>query len=150
MNTSTQVYKLIWMSRPLMQAAEAAVEKGLNGTNLTVRMRAVLEILHTHGQATVPDIARNLDIKRQYVQLMINETLVADLTVKRKNPRHKRSTIITLTDKGRALIETVIQHENALLKSIGEGLEDTDVETALNVVLTLIKSLKSNNGDQTA
>ncbi len=149
MNNSAQIYKLIWMSRPLMQAAEAAVEKELTGTSLTVRMRAVLEILRTHGQATVPDIARNLDIKRQYVQLMINETLAAGLTAKRKNPRHKRSTIITLTDKGRVLIETVIHRENTLLKSIAEGLEDVDVDTALNVVLTLIKRLKSNNGDQT-
>ena len=45
MINAKQLYKLIWMSRPLMQSAEAAVERGLEGIGLTVRTRAVLEVL---------------------------------------------------------------------------------------------------------
>ena len=68
MNKTDQLYQLVWVSRPLMQAAEAAVEQGLEGTGLTVRMRAVLEMLHRQGDLTVPDIAQKLEIQRQYVQ----------------------------------------------------------------------------------
>ena len=52
-----ELYQLVWMSRPLMQAAEACVESGLAGTDLTVRMRAVLEILRAGGDLAVPEIA---------------------------------------------------------------------------------------------
>jgi DNA-binding MarR family transcriptional regulator len=69
-----------------MQAANACVEAGLEGTELTVRMRAVLEILRRHGDQTVPDIAARLEIKRQYVQLMVNEVLAGGFVEQRANP----------------------------------------------------------------
>ncbi|WP_417837790.1 MarR family winged helix-turn-helix transcriptional regulator [Tritonibacter scottomollicae] len=141
-----QLYKLIWLSRPLMQSAEAAVERGLTGIGLTVRTRAVLEVLLADKEATVPDIAKSLEIKRQYVQLMVNETLAEGLTVKRENPRHKRSTLIALTQKGRALIEDVVQREMKLVRSIGEGLNAADIETALKVVTLLTENLKAELG----
>lgn len=141
-----QLYKLIWMSRPLMQSAEAAVERGLKGIGLTVRTRAVLEVLLVEKEASVPDIAEKLEIKRQYVQLMVNETITEGLTVKRENPRHKRSTLIALTQKGQALIEDVVQREMKLVRSIGDGLNAADIETALKVVTTLTENLKTELG----
>ena len=147
MNETDKLYRLIWMSRPLMQAAEAAVEQGLDGTGLTVRTRAVLEILLAHDAATVPDIAQHLEIKRQYVQVMVNETLAENLTCKRDNPRHKRSTIIALTDKGRALIEDVVQREKALVASLVAELDAGEINTALKIVETLIDKLKTQAGD---
>lgn len=147
MNEADKLYRLIWMSRPLMQAAEAAVEQGLDGTGLTVRTRAVLEILLAHDAATVPDIAQHLEIKRQYVQVMVNETLAENLTCKRDNPRHKRSTIIALTDKGRALIEDVVQREKALVASLAVQLNAGEINTALKIVETLIDKLKTQAGD---
>jgi len=142
-----RLYQLIWMSRPLMQSAEAAVERGLKGSGLTVRTRAVLEILLVEKEATVPIIAEKLEIKRQYVQLMVNETLAEDLTLKRENPRHKRSTLIALTQKGQALIEDVVQREMTLVRLIGDGLDAADIETALKVVTTLAEKLKSESGN---
>ncbi|MEP3296875.1 MAG: MarR family winged helix-turn-helix transcriptional regulator [Pseudoruegeria sp.] len=141
-----QLYKLIWMSRPLMQSAEAAVERGLKGIGLTVRTRAVLEILLVEKEAAVPDIAEKLEIRRQYVQLMVNETLAEGLTLKRGNPRHKRSTLIALTQKGQALIEDVVLREMKLVRSIGDGLDAADIETALKVVTTLTENLKAKSG----
>lgn len=146
MTETDNLYRLIWMSRPLMQAAEAAVEQGLDGSGLTVRTRAVLEILLAHDAATVPEIAQNLEINRQYVQVMVNETLAENLTCKRDNPRHKRSTIIALTDKGRALIEGVVQREKTLVASLAADLDAADINTALGIVETLIDKLKTKAG----
>ncbi|WP_420006590.1 MarR family winged helix-turn-helix transcriptional regulator [Arenibacterium sp. LLYu02] len=142
------LYRIIWMSRPLMQAAEAAVEKGLVGTGLTVRMRAILEMLHRHGDSTVPDLARELEIQRQYVQLMVNETLAEDLAVRIPNPRHKRSTLIALTEKGRILIKGVIEQERALVATIGAEIGASETEAALDVMMTLIEQLKIHNQDK--
>lgn len=106
--------QLIWMSRPLMQAAEACVEAGLVGTNLTVRMRAVLEMLDKYGEQTVPEIAAGLEIKRQNVQIMCNETMASGFVQQHPNPRHKRSFILVLTDQGRILIEDITSNEMRL------------------------------------
>ena len=143
MKKADTLYNLIWMSRPLMQAAEACVERNLAGSDLTVRMRAVLEILHVHGDLTVPDIAARLDIKRQYVQLMVNETVASGLATQRANPRHKRSTLISLSDAGRALIADVVGRERALMEEIAQDYSKDDLATALAIVQSVTSRLKA-------
>jgi DNA-binding MarR family transcriptional regulator len=143
MNHLDHLYQVIWQSRPLMQAAEAAVERGLEGSGLTVRMRAVLEILADGGAATVPEIAQRLEIKRQYVQLMINDTHAAGFTEAVPNPRHQRSKLIALTETGQSLIAQVMQREKELLKRIGGDLTDEELEITLKTMQQLIARLKS-------
>jgi len=145
---ANDLHRLVWMSRPLMQAAEARVEAGLVGTGITVRMRAVLEILQKYGDQTVPDIAHKLEIKRQYVQLMCNETQASGFVEQRANPRHKRSPILALTDTGRILIEAVVSEELKLMEELGANLHEDDVSTALEVVLALTRALKEQTGAQ--
>ncbi|MDV7341055.1 hypothetical protein RYZ26_15720 [Terasakiella sp. A23] len=147
MNKDVRLYQLIWLSRPLMQAASACVEKGLAGTELTVRMRAVMEILRTEGELAVPDIAVKLEIKRQYVQLMVNETLASGLTEKCPNPRHKRSSLVRLTQKGCDLIDDVMARELEIMKIIGQDFTDEDIATALAVVQSVTSKLKAQEGD---
>lgn len=141
------LHRLVWMSRPLMQAAEACVEAGLADTNLTVRMRAVLEMLLRYGEQTVPEIAARLEIKRQYVQVMCNETLASGFVEQRENPRHKRSPILALTDNGRTLIEEIISKEMKLMEELGANLSSEDISTALEVVLAVTDSLKNHAGE---
>lgn len=129
-----------------MQAAEACVEAGLSGTNLTVRMRAVLEILDKYGEQTVPEIAARLEIKRQYVQIMCNETLASGFTEQRANPRHKRSPILGLTEQGRSLIADIISNEMNILEELGQGLRKEDIATALEVILAVTNNLKEQAG----
>jgi DNA-binding MarR family transcriptional regulator len=142
------LYDLVWASRPLMQAAEACVERGLVDTALTVRMRAVLEMLLAHGELAVPDIAEKLEIKRQYVQLMVNETLASGFTTQRPNPRHKRSPLLALTDQGRAVIEGIMQKEMDVMKDIAADFKDEDVSTALRVVQAVVTKLKAKAEEQ--
>lgn len=148
MEKTDSLYHLIWMSRPLMQVAELAVEQGLEGSGLTVRMRAVLETLREEGPLPVPEIARRLEIQRQYVQVMVNETLAEGLTEQRPNPRHKRSPLLTLTAKGQAMIDGTVQRERRLLEGIGDKFEDQEIATALDVVMRLTASLKVKTGGE--
>ncbi len=143
-----QLHQLIWMSRPLMQAAESCVENGLTGTNLTVRMRAVLEILHKYGEQTVPELAARLEIQRQYVQIMCNETLASGFTEQRPNPRHKRSPILTLTNQGNALIEDILSKEMQIMQEMSEDLSTEDIATALKVILSVVDGLKKRTGER--
>ncbi|MEY2960357.1 MAG: hypothetical protein RLZ60_187 [Pseudomonadota bacterium] len=143
-----QLHQLIWMSRPLMQAAESCVEDGLAGTNLTVRMRAVLEILHKYGEQTVPELAARLEIQRQYVQIMCNETLASGFIEQRANPRHKRSPILALTNQGSTLIEDILSNEMQIMQEMSEDLSTEDIATALKVVLFVVDGLKKRAGER--
>lgn len=105
-------------------------------------MRAVLEILHVHGDQTVPDIAAKLEIQRQYVQLMCNETLESGFVAQRVNPRHRRSPILALTERGRDVITAIISNELRLTEEIGVHFSDTEVSTALEVVLAVTEALR--------
>ncbi|SFU73454.1 DNA-binding transcriptional regulator, MarR family [Aliiroseovarius crassostreae] len=125
---------LLWLTRPLMQRVEAQVEHGLTGTELTVRMRAVLEILHHHGPLPVPDLARLLEIQRQYVQVMVNDTIKAHLTEKSPNPRHTRSPLIRLTPKGTDCIRMILEREAEILDLVSDGLSPDEVAIALRVL----------------
>ncbi|UAB73593.1 MarR family transcriptional regulator [Vibrio sp. SCSIO 43132] len=147
MKKTKELYELIWASRPLMQAAEVVVEKGLAGTGLTVRMRAVLEVLHNQGGLAVPEIARHLDINRQYVQVMVNETLKSGFTEKTENPRHKRSSLISLTQSGRDVIRQVMEQEKELLDEISTDLPEKDITAALSLVKYLVNELKAKSKD---
>lgn len=142
------LHQLVWMSRPLMQAAEACVEAGLVGNTLTVRMRAVLEILQRYGEQTVPEIAARLEIKRQYVQVMCNETLASGFVEQRANPRHKRSPLLALTDHGHTLIEEILSKEMKLMEEIGASLSSEDISTALEVVRAVVEGLKNQTGER--
>lgn len=148
MKKTKELYELIWASRPLMQAAEEVVEKGLAGTGLTVRMRAVLEILYIHGGLTVPEIAQRLDIKRQYVQVMVNDTIASGSTERTPNPRHKRSSLITLTESGRDVICQVVQRERELLDGVSSNLCETDIASALSLVRHLTKELQTKSKEE--
>ena len=144
---NAQLYRIIWLSRPLMQAAEASVEKGLAGTGMTVRMRAVLEILNQHGDLTVPDLAEKLDIQRQYVQVMVNETIEAGWTEKHPNPRHKRSSLLRLTPEGHAVISGVMAREMAVVRDIAATFDAEEVEIAHKVVQALTAALRRHAED---
>lgn len=143
MNQIDQLYRLIWLSRPLMQNAETLVEQNLKGTGLTVRTRAVLEIIANHGPCSVPELAEKLEIQRQYVQLMVNEAIAADLVLKQPNARHKRSMLIALTDAGKTLIQDTITKERAIVADLASEFDQTDVKSALGVIENLIKHLQN-------
>lgn len=149
MNTSEDLYRLTWLSRPLMQSAEALVEQNLKNTGLSVRMRAVLEILHTHGNKTVPEVAYLLRIKRQYVQVMVNEVNKAGYTQKNTNPHHRSSPLIGLTPEGSRIIKAVRAKEKSLMSKIAKDFNPEEVEIARRVVESLLDQLDNKPGDIT-
>ncbi|MDF0601504.1 MarR family transcriptional regulator [Psychromarinibacter sp. C21-152] len=147
MSKAKQLHGFLWLTRPLMQRVEDMVRRGLEGTGLTVRMRAVLEILDARGALSVPDIARALEVKRQYVQLMVNDVIEAGLAEKRDNPRHRASPLIALTEAGAALISEVLAAERTRAGDLADDFTEEELETALRVAERLTGAL--SDGDRT-
>lgn len=101
---------------------------------MTVPMRAVLELLLRTGPKTVPEMARARGVSRQHVQQQVDDLLDRDLVERRENPAHRRSARIALTDRGRALIENIRARELGRLSSLQVGVSDHAVREAAQVL----------------
>jgi DNA-binding MarR family transcriptional regulator len=101
---------------------------------ITVPMRAVLERLLLRGAATVPQMARARGVSRQHIQLQVDALLTEGFVSRHDNPAHRRSPLIGLTDKGRALIQTMRSDELASLSHMQTGVSDHAVAEAAQVL----------------
>jgi DNA-binding MarR family transcriptional regulator len=100
------------------------------GLGLTAATRGVLDVLLREGAASVPRIARERGASRQHVQQLVDALLERDLVERHSNPNHKRSSLIALTDKGRALVENMRAEERNAIGRIQAGVSDHAIEEA--------------------
>lgn len=147
MTKTDLLYELTRLARPLHQQVEAAIAAMLSGTSITVRMRAVLDTLAESEGATVPQVARTLGIKRQYVQVMMNEVEDAGLVVRQANPAHRRSALFVLSEAGEQVINGIRRAEMHVIESLGRALSHDEVEKAHHVIEHALRGFKQLNTD---
>jgi DNA-binding MarR family transcriptional regulator len=101
---------------------------------MTAAMRGVLELILLGGAATVPDMARVRGVSRQHIQQQVDALLERGLLERQDNPAHKRSSLIALNDKGRALIQTMRAEELNALSRVQVGVSDNALREAAQVL----------------
>ena len=101
---------------------------------VTVAMRGVLELLLLGGAATVPEMARARGVSRQHIQQQVDALLERGLVERQDNPAHKRSSMLALTDKGRALIQNMRADELNALSRLQVGVSDNAMQEAAQVL----------------
>lgn len=121
-------------TRLLFHALKQWTESVHPEQEITVPMRAVLEHLLLRGAATVPQLARARGVSRQHIQLQVDALLEERLVTRHANPAHRRSHLIGLTDRGRALIQTMRSEELATLSRLQAGVSDHAVSEATQVL----------------
>ena len=97
-------------------------------------MRGVLELILLDGPATVPAVARARGVSRQHIQQQVDVLLERGLVERQHNPAHKRSSMIALTDKGRALIQNMRAEELNALSRMQVGVSDNALLEAAQVL----------------
>ncbi|MBM6401066.1 MarR family winged helix-turn-helix transcriptional regulator [Phycicoccus sonneratiae] len=111
------------------------VETDEPAMGMSVGIRAVLDALHRRDRpSTVPRLATDLELSRQFVQRMVNDALDRGWVERRDNPEHRRSVLLVLTPAGRAAIDAVVAREHALMGATPGGLTEDDVTTTLRVL----------------
>jgi len=101
---------------------------------MTTAMRGVLELILLGGAATVPDMARARGVSRQHIQQQVDGLLEGGFLERRDNPAHKRSSMIALSDKGRALIQNMRAEELNALSRMQVGVSDSAMLEAAQVL----------------
>ncbi|MEZ0115421.1 DNA-binding MarR family transcriptional regulator [Catenulispora sp. EB89] len=110
-------------------------------------VRAVLDMLRLNGPMTVPQMGRAQALSRQFVQRMVNDAAGLGHVEAVPNPAHRRSSLIQLTDDGRAAIGAVIAREHGLLGQIGGGLTQADVDGCVKVLSMRLDTLSDVDMD---
>ena len=121
-------------TRLLFHALKEWAEAVHSDVGVTVSIRAVLELLLLRGAASVPDMARARLVSRQHIQQQVDALLDRKLVRREPNPAHKRSSRITLTDSGRALIQNMRADELGALTRLQTGVSDNAVRNATQVL----------------
>ncbi|NUQ96726.1 MAG: MarR family transcriptional regulator [Streptomyces sp.] len=133
----TEVFDLVG---PLYRRALRKVEQGEAVEGVSVGVRAVLDLLRQHDPMTVPQMGRILALSRQFVQRMVNEAAAQGWVEVTPNPAHQRSSLIRLTEEGRATITTVLGREHHLNRQVGGDLTDAEVRATVRVLREILKT----------
>ncbi|QYC43246.1 HTH-type transcriptional repressor NicR [Nonomuraea coxensis DSM 45129] len=140
----TEVFDLVG---PLYRRAQRKVEQDAPIEGLSVGVRAVLHLLREHGPMTVPGMGREQALSRQFVQRMANDAAARGLVVFAPNPAHRKSSLVRLTEEGRAAIDAVLAREREVLGRVGGDLSDADIAACLRVLSRLLRLLDEVDPD---
>jgi DNA-binding MarR family transcriptional regulator len=121
------LYDAIRLVRPLHRHVYKSVELGLASEGITVAMRALLERLGESGPQTVPQAARALGFRRQFIQRLADDLLARGLVVYAANPAHRRSRLVALSAAGDALMRRVREREAVQLRELAAPLSAGDI-----------------------
>ena len=116
----------------------------------SVAVRNVLQTLSSSGPQSVPQIAQGRSTSRQNIQVMVNRLARTGCVELTANPRHRRSPLLRLTERGKALLEDLNGTDGEVGRLLDNQLETEDVQTALSVVRRILGLLAKpdRNGHQ--
>jgi DNA-binding MarR family transcriptional regulator len=108
---------------------------------VTAAMRAVMETLSAEGAMTVPQIARLKGVTRQHIQLLADALAEAGLAVVKENPAHRRSSLISLSDKGKRTFAKMRAREVPVVANIATEFDAQDLDRATALLTRLAARL---------
>jgi DNA-binding MarR family transcriptional regulator len=140
--TGGLAYRVLRQVRPLYQVSGRAVEQLLRDTDMTVPLRAVLELVLDRGAMTVPQIAREFGVTRQSVQALIDTGATRGLLALRDNPQHRRSRLVTATEYGRRTFTGLHRRELVNLDRVTADLDADELERCARVLAVLTDRIR--------
>lgn len=96
---------------------------------LNASMRGVLESVGEESALTVPQIARIKGVSRQHIQLVVNALSDRGHVAVASNPKDARSPLVSITKAGRALLQTILKREAAILAAFAPQFSAADIAT---------------------
>ncbi|HEX5510917.1 MAG TPA: MarR family transcriptional regulator [Actinomycetales bacterium] len=135
-------YEVLRSVHPLNMFSARAVSKALSDKDITMAMRAVMEIVVDNGPRTVPQMARTLGVARQSVQRLVDEAVSLGYLATVDNPEHRRSRLVALTDSGRNAFEDLHAVELTNLRAMTDDLDQTELEITARTLATLAERIR--------
>jgi DNA-binding MarR family transcriptional regulator len=137
-----KAYEITWLMRRLFRAMSQEADRYLHKSGLTAADRAVMEFLYPGSELTVPEIADRYDVSRQHVQVTVNGLLEKGVLRSKPNPRHKRSSLISLTSHGKDVFSEIRGSESAIVDRLFSDISDQDLETTRKSLEKILRKMR--------
>lgn len=141
-----ELNRLITATRGFFHDLEEVSSSILARHGMTPQERRLLMTLRKHRLCTVPQLARKRGVSRQFVQVTMNALAKRSLVAFKENPDHKRSRLLSLTERGEALILGVMAREGEALQRVAAQLKSDEVKEAVKVLESASHGLASEEG----
>lgn len=97
----------------------------------------VLEALANGGPQTVPQIGRLRATSRQNIQVLVNRLERKGWVESVSNPAHKRSSLISLTEKGGVIAQEVAESQASFLGGLSGRCSEAELAQAADLLRRL-------------
>jgi DNA-binding MarR family transcriptional regulator len=114
----TEKYEITWLIRRLFRSMAQRSNESLADWDLNATDRAVMEFLSPDLSLSVPEIAERYDVSRQHVQVTVNRLVEKKLLAIASNPRHKRSSLVHLTPRGKSTFKKILLRDKQLVNRL--------------------------------
>lgn len=141
-----RLYKTLKLVRSVHLNMQRSTEQMLDGAGVSVAERAVLE-LFCEEPLTVPEAARRLSMKRQFVLRVVTGLMEKQLLERQPNPEHRRAYFCVPTVAGRALFEEIHCREVEMLHAMLGDINQTEVVAALRVMTRVATAFERLAGE---
>ena len=138
----SDAYQITWLVRRLFRAMGENANVYLESLGISAAERAVMEFLYKNETVTVPDISRRYNVSRQHIQVTVNRLKKKGLVLISDNPQHKRSSLISLSAKGKTLFKKVLIKDEKAIKRALSGISIDKQRTTREVLQWLVNKLK--------
>ena len=105
----------------------------------------IADALERHGPAAVPQVAAWLGVSRQFVQTVCNEMEALGLLEFRDSPRHKRSRLASLTEKGKRVAARAGNAEAAIIERTLPDIDAGRVADASGILRAITDRIPGRN-----
>ena len=139
--SNNDFYEITWLIRRLFRAMAQTTNDRLLGYNISAADRAVLEFLYPDKHLAVPEVASRYRVSRQHIQATANDLIKKKLLTTTKNPQHKRSSLLSLTGRGRELFARIREEEQQILRDLFSGVDHEDAQITRATLQALLDKL---------
>lgn len=109
----------------------------------------VLQILYFHGKKRMSDISQTLGITKSTTTGLVDRLIEAEFVKKRQSHEDRRAFIIDITNKGKKVIEKVIERRVNYLENILDIMDDRSkkqLQSSLNTLLEAMEKYSDREG----
>jgi DNA-binding MarR family transcriptional regulator len=116
-------------------------ESGVTSMGLSTSQLSILGRLRLNGPATAASLAVAEHVSQQAIAQSVAPLKVAGLVASEPDPRDRRKALISITEAGLAMRETVIASRNSWLARAIDVTVETDERAALEKAVDLLERL---------
>ncbi|MET0735461.1 MAG: MarR family transcriptional regulator [Microbacterium sp.] len=125
-------------------------DRELGAIGLTQRRTHVMWLVHHRGPLMQRDIANEMGVTPRHVTTLVDELIEGGFARRGPHPSDRRAVLVSLTERGTSLMETMTIDHERLAASLTDGWSRADVDELRSQVETIVARLATLIADAAA